>query len=349
MKQETANAASAPLIHIVVSAAIAVIVAFAIQQGQRGEMTAGDFFIFFTALLSLLPPLKSLSSVNSVIQRGLAAAGSLFGLIDETPESSASGKLANRLCGTIEFRDVSYRYADRDVDALSSVSIAIKAGTRVAFVGASGSGKSTALSLLAGFYAPSAGSILVDGVPTHVIGLHALRENLSLVSQDVLLVSDSVARNIAFGDSMPPASQGDRASVDQGRVRIAALAAGADAFVSALPGGYDTNVGEDGGLLSGGQRQRIAIARAFYKNAPIVLFDEATSALDAQSELVVQQSLLALGEGRTVVQIAHRLSSIRDADEIFVFDGGRIVERGSHETLVALGGCYAALVKGQAA
>jgi ATP-binding cassette, subfamily B, bacterial MsbA len=348
MKQETANAASAPLIHIVVSVAIAIIVAFAIQQGQRGEMTAGDFFIFFTALLSLLPPLKSLSSVNAVIQRGLAAASSLFAVMDDAPEKqSTHGQ--RKLVGEIDFRNVSYRYAERDVDALTNVSFKITAGTRVAFVGASGSGKTTALSLLAGFYAPVNGDIFVDGVSIQQMGLTVLRENLSLVSQDVLLISDSVARNIAFGDSSTSQTNEHTDIVNQERVRMAAVAAGADAFVTALPNGYETNVGEDGGLLSGGQRQRIAIARAFYKNTPIVLFDEATSALDAQSEQVVQTSLRALGHGRTVLQIAHRLSSIRDVDEILVFDRGHVVERGTHEALLSQNGVYAALVKGQAA
>jgi ATP-binding cassette, subfamily B, bacterial MsbA len=347
MKQETANAASAPLIHIVVSVAIAIIVAFAIEQGQRGEMSVGDFITFFMALLSLLPPLKSLSSVNSVIQRGLAAASSLFTVIDHATEKQ-SATVQQKLVGEIEFRGVSFRYADRDVDALVNVSFKIAAGTRVAFVGSSGSGKTTALSLLAGFYAPSTGEILVDGIPTQQIGLSALRANLSLVSQDVLLISDSVARNIAFGDTNieePNAYD----TINQERVQTAALAAGADVFVRALPSGYETNVGEDGGLLSGGQRQRIAIARAFYKNTSIVLFDEATSALDTQSEQVVQESLRALGRGRTVVQIAHRLSSIRDVDEILVFDRGHVVERGTHETLLSINGVYAALIKGQVA
>jgi ATP-binding cassette, subfamily B, bacterial MsbA len=351
MKQEIANAASAPLIHIVVSVAIAIIVAFAIEQGQRGEMSAGDFFMFFTALLSLLPPLKSLSSVNSVMQRGLAAASSLFTVLDQTPEAESSDASKVRAAGAIEFCDVSYRYADRETDALSGASFKIAAGSRVAFVGASGSGKTTALSLLAGFYTPNQGEILLDGAPTQRIGLAALRANLSLVSQDVLLISDSVANNIAFGESSAGAEDSGTASaaVDQDRVTMAAVAAGADAFVRALPQGYQTNVGEDGGLLSGGQRQRIAIARAFYKDTPIVLFDEATSALDAQSEQVVQESLRALGHGRTVVQIAHRLSSVRDADEIFVFDRGHVVERGTHESLLSQNGVYAALVKGQAA
>jgi ATP-binding cassette, subfamily B, bacterial MsbA len=341
MKQETANAASAPLTHLLVSVAIAVIVALAIQEGQQGRMTAGDFVVFFTALMSLLPPLKSLSSVNAVVQRGLAAASSLFSIVDQSPEVDVSRAAYNTrkpLLGSVEFRDVTFRYASRDTDALANISFHVAANRRVALVGASGSGKSTVLSILAGFYAPDAGAVLVDGMSTADLGLSTLRENISLVSQDVLLINDSVARNIAFGDA---------SELNPERVKAAAVAAGADGFIETLPAAYNTNVGEGGGLLSGGQRQRIAIARAFYKNAPIVLFDEATSALDSQSEAVVQDSLRSLGVGRTVFQVAHRLSSIRNADEIFVFDRGRIVERGDHAALMNRNETYANLVRQQ--
>ena len=340
MKQETANAASAPLMHVVVSVAIAGIVALAIQEGQRQAMTAGDFFVFFTALLSLLPPVKSLSSVNAVLQRGLAAASSVFSVLDQSTEPLPTAGVSERLRGDIRFDAVSLRYPGRDVDALTDVSLNIPAGRRVAFVGASGSGKSTAMALLAGFYSAQQGDVLIDGKPVAQLGLRTVRDNLALVSQDVLLVNDTVTANIAFGV--------EPAAVDSNRVHWAATAAGADAFISALPSGYDTSVGEGGGLLSGGQRQRIAIARALYKQAAIILFDEATSALDSGSEKVVQDSLRVLGDGHTVVQVAHRLSSIRDADEIFVFEGGRVVERGSHVTLAAAGGSYSKLLAAQA-
>ncbi len=349
MKQETANAASAPLTHIAVSIAIAAIVSLAIAQGQRGEMTAGDFSVFFIALLSLLPPLKTLSSVNAVIQRGLAAAAGLFAIQGEPSErngervqpSPASANEAARLntMGRIEFERVSFRYENRDTDALKEVSFVVQAGQNVALVGSSGSGKSTVMSLVSGFYEPSEGRITIDGEPIANLSLTALREKLSLVSQDVLLVNDSVAANIAFGDA---------STIDLARVRAAAAAAGAEHFINALPNGFDTSVGEGGSLVSGGQRQRIALARAFYKNAPIVLFDEATSALDSASERVVQESLAALAGGRTIIQIAHRLSSIRNADMIVVFDQGRIVERGSHDALAAANGTYAMLLTQQA-
>ena len=340
MKQETANAASAPLMHLVVSLAIAGIVALAISEGQRGALTAGDFFVFFTALLSLLPPLKSLSAINSVLQRGLAAAGSVFGVIDEPAEPVATvhGKAA--LTGAVRFDSVTARYAGRDADALVDVSFAIAAGQHVAFVGASGSGKSTAIALLAGFYEPQSGEITVDGQSLKSIGLQTLRDNISLVAQDVLLINDSVAANIAFGST--------DGVIDQSRVQWAAQAAGAAAFIETLPGGFAAMVGEGGSLLSGGQRQRISIARALYKGAPIVLLDEATSALDSESERLVHDTLEILGPAHTVIQVAHRLSTIRNADEIFVFAEGRIVERGTHATLAQQPGTYARLLARQA-
>jgi len=349
MKQETANAASAPLMHLVVSLAIAGIVAMAIQEGQRGALTAGDFFVFFTALLSVLPPLKSLSSVNAVLQRGLAAASSVFSVLDASvePETQAAtagtgedARPSDVSGGDIRFDAVSVRYDGRVADALTDVSLHIERGRHVAFVGASGSGKSTAIALLAGFYEAQSGEILIDGISTRVLGVQSLRRQVGLVAQDVLLINDSVSANIAFG------SQND--SIDPTRVRWAAESAGAASFIAALPGGYDAVVGEGGGLLSGGQRQRISIARALYKGSPIVLFDEATSALDTESERVVQESLRVLGRNHTVIQVAHRLSSIRDADEIFVFDHGRIVERGDHASLSRRGGAYSRLLAGQA-
>lgn len=348
MKQETANAASAPLMHLVVSLAIAGIVALAIQEGQRGALTAGDFFVFFTALLSVLPPLKSLSSVNSVLQRGLAAASSVFSVLDEPVEAlnkksdivgiRAADQVASS--SSIRFSAVTVRYASRDTDALADVSLQIDHGRHVAFVGASGSGKSTAIALLAGFYEPQSGEILLGGVSTRVLGVEALRRQVALVAQDVLLINDSISANIAFGVAAD--------EINTERVRWAAEAAGAAAFIALLPGGYNAKVGEGGGLLSGGQRQRISIARALYKGSPVVLFDEATSALDTESERIVQDSLRVLGRSHTVIQVAHRLSSIRDADEIFVFEQGKLVEHGDHASLVKLEGVYSRLLSGQA-
>lgn len=349
MRQETANAASAPLLHLTVSFAIAGIVALAIREGQRNAMSAGDFMAFFGALLGLLPPIKSLSSVNAVLQRGFAAAGSVFAVLDTKPEAgdSAGPAVAARptdgaamqLTPAIEFRGVSLRYPGRDRGALNDVSLVVHPGARVAFVGGSGSGKSSALALVASFYAPDAGTILLDGVSVAALGPAATRSRIALVDQNILLINDSVTANIAFG---APAAE-----VDEARVRWAAMAAGADVFIAQLPQGYATAVGEGGGLLSGGQRQRIAIARALYKGAPIIVFDEATSALDSESERVVQESVRQLGSAHTVVQVAHRLSSIREADEIFVFEDGRIVEHGSHAQLALANGAYSRLLAAQ--
>ena len=343
MKQETANAASAPLMHLVVSLAIAGIVALAISEGQRKAMTGGDFLTFMMMLLSLLPPLKSLSAINAVLQRGLAAAASVFAVIDQPGETSAaddSSRSVSPAKGAVRFNAVTVRYAGRNDDALTDVSLSIAAGSRVAFVGASGSGKSTAIALLAGFYAPQSGDIFIGEVNLNALGLTGLRDSVSLVAQDVLLVSDTVSANIAFGVSAD--------QIDSARVAWAAQASGASAFVESLPGGFEARVGEGGGLLSGGQRQRIAIARALYKGAPIILFDEATSALDTESERWVQETLDGLGRNFTVIQVAHRLSSIRNVDQIFVFEAGQIVERGSHASLAAKGGPYSRLLARQA-
>lgn len=334
MRQERANALATPMIHLSVSFAIAGIVALAIAEGQRGRISAGEFFVFFTALLSILPPLKSLSSVNTVIQRGLAAAGSLFRIADTPAEPRDIGKgegdAISADAPAVTFERVGFRYPQREEEALADVSFVVHRGERVAFVGASGSGKSSIVALIAGFYVPERGEVIVRGECLTAASAHRLRRHVSLVSQDVLLIDDTVAANIAFGAD----------AIDAERVRWAAEAAAAMSFIEALPDGFDTRVGEGGGLLSGGQRQRIAIARALYRDAPILLFDEATSALDSVSEATVAEAIRRLPGDRTVIQVAHRLSTIRDADRIFVMADGRLVEAGTQAELLARDGAY---------
>jgi ATP-binding cassette, subfamily B, bacterial MsbA len=285
-------------------------------------------------LLTLLDRLRSMSGVNANIQRGLAAAESIFGLIDERPEADHGSVEIARLRGELRFEHVSSRYAGADKDALEDVSLTIAPGESVALVGPSGSGKTSLINLIPRFYQPSAGRILLDGHDIDELTLANLRSHLALVSQEVTLFDDTVAANIAYG-AMTGAS---REAVEK-----AALAAHALDFIRELPDGFETLVGENGLRLSGGQRQRLAIARAILKNAPILILDEATSALDSESERHVQAAMDALMRGRTTIVIAHRLSTIERVDRIVVLDAGRVVEQGTHTELLARGGLYAKL------
>jgi len=298
------------------------------------DLNAPSFIGFVTAMAMVLTPLKRLINVNAVVQRGVTAAAGLFEIIDE-PGEKDTGKIAiDRARGNVEYRDVAFAYAPDKPPALRGVSLTLKAGTTVALVGQSGSGKSTIASLLPRFYEPDSGVVLLDGRDIRDYPLRDLRRQLSLVSQDVVLFDDSIAGNIAYGALEKSAREA---------IEAAAEAAYVSEFASELPEKLETRVGERGVMLSGGQRQRIAIARALLKDAPVLILDEATSALDTESERRVQAALARLMQGRTTLVIAHRLSTIEKADLIVVMREGTIVEQGTHAELIAHGGYYSTL------
>lgn len=338
MKQVAASAASVPIVQFVAALALATIVYLATQQSNTDQITVGGFVSFITAMLMLTAPLKRVTSVNEPLQRGLAAAESVFALIDQHSENDAGSIDPGRVRGEVRFDKVSFSYGNEARQALDSIDLVIAPGETLALVGASGSGKTTLANLVPRFYQPTGGRILLDGQDIAGLKLAALRANIALVSQDVVLFNDTVAANIAYG-AMNQLSRAE--------IIAAATAAHAMEFINEMPDGLDTMVGENGVKLSGGQRQRLAIARALLKNAPVLILDEATSALDTESERHVQAALEVLMRGRTTIVIAHRLSTIENAHRIVVLDGGRIAESGAHAELLARGGKYAQLYRNQ--
>ena len=334
MKETVVRALNVPIIQFLVAIALAIIVYVASSGAPEDRISVGSFMSFVTAMLMLFAPMRRLTSLNNQIQRGIAAGESLFATLDLESERDTGTRELGRDIGTIEFRDVALRYDPAKPAVLHEVSLAIRAGETVALVGESGSGKTSLVNLVARLYEADDGEILVDGVRLDDFTLASLRSRVAYVSQDVMLFNDTIASNIAYGSAEPV----DRATLEQ-----ACRAAHAHDFIMKLPEGYATTVGENGVMLSGGQRQRVAIARALLKDAPILILDEATSALDSESERKVQQGLDALMAGRTTLIVAHRLSTIEQADRIVVMARGRIVEIGGHAELLAGDTHYAKL------
>jgi subfamily B ATP-binding cassette protein MsbA len=323
-----------PIMEMLGGLAIVAVIMYGGQQVITGARDPGAFFAFITALLLAYEPLKRLAKLNSNLQEGLAAAARVFTLMDQEPEivDKPDARPLRIDKGEVRFEKVSFAYGE-EIPALSDITLSAPAGQVLALVGPSGAGKSTLLNLLPRFYDVDSGSITIDGQDIREVTLASLRGQIALVSQEIVIFDDTVRANIAYG----------RPGASQAEIEQAAEAAGAHGFITTLPEGYDTLVGPRGTRLSGGQRQRISIARAMLKNAPILLLDEATSALDTESERHVQKALDELMAGRTTLVIAHRLSTVVDADRIAVLDGGRIVEQGSHDELIGRNGAYARL------
>ncbi|EGQ9300585.1 lipid A ABC transporter ATP-binding protein/permease MsbA [Vibrio vulnificus] len=334
MKLVTAQAAANPIIQMIASVAIVVVLYLASIDSIKEQLTPGTFTVVFSAMFGLMRPLKALTSVTSQFQRGMAAAQTLFALVDLEPEKNTGTHSVERALGDVSVKDISFTYLGTEKPALSHVSFDIPRGKTVALVGRSGSGKSTIANLFTRFYDVDSGEIQLDGVDIRDYELKNLRTQFALVSQNVHLFNDTIANNIAY-------AAGDKYSRED--IERAAELAHAMEFISKMENGLDTMVGENGASLSGGQRQRVAIARALLRDAPVLILDEATSALDTESERAIQSALDELQKNKTVLVIAHRLSTIEKADQILVIDDGAVVERGSHSELIEKDGAYAQL------
>ena len=335
MRTVRISALNVPLVQVLAALAVAAVIWMASNLSAQDRLSPGTFVAFVAAMAMLFEPIRRLTNINDVIQRGLAGAQSLFELLDIPPEpASAAARAMPRALGHVRFEGVSFRYPGQEAWAVQDFSLELRPGETLALVGASGSGKTTIVQLMARFFEPTQGRILLDGQDIAQMDLVALRTQLGWVGQHVVLFDDTVAANIAYGRPDATAAQ----------IAQAAASANALEFIEALPQGLQSRVGVNGGQLSGGQRQRIAIARAFVKDAPILLLDEATSALDNASERAVKDAVALLRQQRSVLVVAHRLSTVRDADRIIVMEHGRAVESGSHDELAAANGAYARLL-----
>jgi subfamily B ATP-binding cassette protein MsbA len=334
MKMVMTDSAASPIIQFILAIAIAVVVYYITTNQAALGVTIGSFISFLAALAMMLTPIKSLINVNSHLQKGIAAGESIFDLFDTEIEKDNGQEHIQHARGDIQYRNVSYAYDETKGDVLSDINLTIQPGQTVAFVGRSGSGKTTLVNLLTRFYDIDRGEILLDGTNVQSYTLDSLRNQFAYVGQDVTLFNDTIANNIAYARTGVASDE---------EIREAARAAHALDFIDALPEGFETMVGENGVLLSGGQRQRLAIARALLKDAPILILDEATSALDTEAERHIQAAFETLMKNRTTLVIAHRLSTVENADRIVVMQEGRIIEQGAHAALIKKGGQYARL------
>lgn len=328
---------STPVNEILVGIIFFAIITYGGYEIKSGAMTSGQLISFLGAFIMAYEPMKKLAKLNNIMQTGLGAAERVFAMLDETPaiKSPARGKKWTKAKPDITFTNASFHYDEADGPALRNISFTAPAGKVTALVGPSGGGKSTILNMIPRFYDPQGGSIEIGDIPATKLDLKHLRQNIALVSQDITIFDESIAANIAYG----------KKGASQTEITKAAKAAAAHDFIQAMPEGYNTRVGEDGIKLSGGQKQRISIARAILRNAPILLLDEATSALDNESEKLVQAALKKLEKGRTTIAIAHRLSTVQNADQIIVLDEGKITEQGTHDQLLKQKGLYAKMYK----